>query len=69
MLKAECPYIPLRSETEGEVDVLPASSEDVPVRLLSSGCTGYIEYPFENKLGKSCLENIASDVEKEEKIV
>ena len=33
------------------------------------GCTGYIEYPFENELGKICLENIASDVEKEEKIV
>ncbi len=36
MLKAECLYIPPRSETEGEVDVLHASSEDVLVRLLSS---------------------------------
>ena len=35
MLKAECPYIPPRSETEGEADVLHASSEDVLVRLLS----------------------------------
>jgi hypothetical protein len=40
---------------------------DRPVRLQN--CTGYIEYPFENKLEKSCLEDIASDVEKEEKIV
>jgi hypothetical protein len=32
-------------------------------------CTGYIDYPFENKEGKSCLENSASDMEKEEKIV
>jgi hypothetical protein len=31
--------------------------------------TGYMYYPFENKEGKSCLENIASDMEKEEKIV
>ena len=36
MLKAGCPYIPPRSETEGEADVLHASSEDVLVRLLSS---------------------------------
>jgi len=35
MLKAECPYIPPRSETEGEADFLHASSEDVLVRLLS----------------------------------
>lgn len=32
-------------------------------------CTGYMDYPFENKEGKGCLENIASDMEKEEKIV
>jgi hypothetical protein len=35
----------------------------------AKSCTGYIDYPFENKQGKSCLENIASDMEKEEKIV
>ena len=36
MLKAECPYIPPRSEIEGEADFLHASSEDVLVGLLSS---------------------------------
>ena len=35
MLRAECPYIPPRSEIEGEADVLHASSEDVLARLLS----------------------------------
>jgi hypothetical protein len=35
----------------------------------ASLCPGYRGYPFENKEGKGCLENCASEMEKEEKIV
>jgi len=31
-------------------------------------CTGYVGYPFQNKLGKSFVENYAHDVDKEERI-
>ena len=31
-------------------------------------CIGYLGYPFQNKQGKSCLENFACDVDKEDKI-
>jgi hypothetical protein len=31
-------------------------------------CIGYFGYPFQNKQGKSCVENLARDVDKEEKI-
>ena len=31
-------------------------------------CAGSLEYPFQNKQGKSCMENLARAVEKEEKI-
>ncbi len=30
-------------------------------------CIGYLGYPFQNKQRKSCLENLACDVDKEEK--
>ncbi len=31
-------------------------------------CIGYLGYPFQNKQGKSCVENLVRDVDKEEKI-
>jgi len=31
-------------------------------------CTGYLGHPFQYKQGKSCVENLVSDVNKEEKI-
>ncbi len=33
-----------------------------------SACTGYLDYPFEYKQGKSCMEHLAHDVEKEKKM-
>jgi len=33
-----------------------------------SPCPGYLGYPFQNKQGKSCVENLVRDVDKEEKI-
>jgi len=32
------------------------------------GCIGYLEYPFKNKLGNSCLENLSRHMDEEEKI-
>jgi len=32
------------------------------------GCIGYLGYPFQNKQGKSVVENLARDVDKVEKI-
>jgi hypothetical protein len=34
---------------------------------LSHPCIGYFGYPFQNKQRKSCVENLALDVDKEEK--
>ena len=34
----------------------------------SETCTGCIEYPFENKQGKSCLLNLSRGVDREEMI-
>ena len=34
----------------------------------SESCTGCIEYPFENKQGKSCLLHLSCEVDKEEMI-
>ena len=31
-------------------------------------CIGYLGYPFQNKQGKSCVENLVHYVDKEEKI-
>jgi len=32
----------------------------------SPGCTGYLGHPFQIKQGKSCVENLVRDVDKEE---
>ena len=37
-------------------------------RRLWRSCAGYVGYPFQNKQGKSCVENLARDLDKEEKI-
>ena len=37
-------------------------------RRLWRSCAGYVGYPLQNKQGKSCVENLARDVDKEEKI-
>jgi hypothetical protein len=37
-------------------------------RMLWRSCAGYFKYPFQNKQVKSCVENLARDVDKEEKI-
>ena len=37
-------------------------------RRLWRSCAGYVGYPFQNKQVKSCVENLAPDVDKEEKI-
>jgi hypothetical protein len=34
---------------------------------MEGPCTGYLGYPFENKRGKSNVENLARSVDKEEK--
>jgi hypothetical protein len=34
----------------------------------TNSCTGYLWHPFQNKRGKSCVENLVRDVDKEEKI-
>ena len=31
-------------------------------------CIGYLGYPFQNEQGESCVEHLACDVDKEEKI-
>jgi DNA-directed RNA polymerase sigma subunit (sigma70/sigma32) len=59
----------VRRAREGDADARTALITSCLNYVGFMACTGYIEYPFENELGKICLENIASDVEKEEKIV
>jgi len=36
------------------------------VFLAPQRCIGYLGYPFQNKQGKSCVENLIRDVVKEE---
>jgi len=47
------------------VDAKPGS---LPRTVQRKSCAGYEGYPFQNKQGKSCVENLANDVDKEEKI-
>ncbi len=46
--------------------------EERAVRKLARShhapCAGYLGYPFQNKQVKSCVENFAHDVDKEERI-
>jgi hypothetical protein len=36
--------------------------------VMMESCNGYLGHPFKNKQGKSCVELLARDVDKEEKI-
>ena len=40
----------------------------VSVQTETEGCIGYLGYPFQNKQGKSFVENLARSVDKEAKI-
>jgi hypothetical protein len=56
---------------EGCLDALTSRfacwTKPLGTSLLLS-CAGYLGYPFQNKQGKNCVENLARDVDKEETI-
>ena len=57
-----------KREPSGDQRITMACLQVEGVFSLELGCAGYEGYPFQNKQGKSCVENLANDVDKEEKI-